>query len=355
MWNTSSVTDISEMFSGYQNLEVLDISTWNTSRVRDMWKMFEGCWNLESLDLSIWDTSSVKNMEGMFENCRHLRTLDISTWDTSSAIEMSKMFANCVSLETLNLSTWNISKVKNMGEMFIGCKNLKFLDISTWDLTSVNKGMMFAFCENLEIVMVLESYKELKDSFEQKNSNSFLQLEFGLNQDDWEYIQTKENSFSSQKDSSYINTFLVRKDRLIHSIDLSSQKYVLKPNERKAISYSLEPVNPIFPYLSWKSKDSNVVSVNQEGILDAHQPGKTTIIVSSINGVSAKLDVEVLEEEKLNSSSSSKPSLTFSDNLTTFTEVIQNIKEIGLLYEKGILDKEEFFQLKSNLLSLLKE
>ena len=40
-WNTSKVTDMSYMFSGYESLsEIKDISKWDTSKVENMHKMF---------------------------------------------------------------------------------------------------------------------------------------------------------------------------------------------------------------------------------------------------------------------------------------------------------------------------
>ena len=60
-FDTSQVTNMSEMFSSCASLASLDVSHFNTSQVRNMQVMFHACNGLKILDISNFDTSNVKN------------------------------------------------------------------------------------------------------------------------------------------------------------------------------------------------------------------------------------------------------------------------------------------------------
>jgi surface protein len=55
------------MFKGCSNFDK-DISAWNTSIVTDMSNMFENCSNFDQ-DISAWDISNVKLVTNIFLNC----------------------------------------------------------------------------------------------------------------------------------------------------------------------------------------------------------------------------------------------------------------------------------------------
>jgi len=148
-FDTSSVTDMEYMFSGCENLTNLDLDSFDTSSVTDMEYMFYGCENLTNLDLSSFDTSSVTNMWGMFWGCENLTNLDLSSFDTSSVTKMCSMFSGCENLTNLDLSSFDTSSVTNMGNMFFSC-GLTELDLSSFDTSSVTSmRCMFYNCENL--------------------------------------------------------------------------------------------------------------------------------------------------------------------------------------------------------------
>ena len=149
-FDTSKVTDMSNMFSGCSSLTTLDVSNFDTSNVTNMGSMFSNCSKLTTLDVSNFDTSNVTNMYSMFYNCSSLTTLDVSKWDTSSVTNMFQMFSNCSSLTTLDVSNWDTSKVTNMGSMFFGCNSLTTLDVSNWDTGNVTRmNSMFYYCRSL--------------------------------------------------------------------------------------------------------------------------------------------------------------------------------------------------------------
>ena len=65
-WNTSSVTNMSEVFLGATSFNQ-DLSNWSTGNVQTMNQMFYGA-TVFNQDLSSWNVSSVLDMNEMLEN-----------------------------------------------------------------------------------------------------------------------------------------------------------------------------------------------------------------------------------------------------------------------------------------------
>lgn len=136
------------LFAYYKNVETIDFKhSFDTSQVTDMSQMFSKCGNLRKLDISGFDTSRVTDMSRMFVCCSHLTELDISSFDTSRVTRMKSMFMECGNLRKLDVSKFNTSQVTDMGLMFLGCGNLEELDISKFDTSQVtDMGWMFMRC-----------------------------------------------------------------------------------------------------------------------------------------------------------------------------------------------------------------
>ena len=123
-------TSMAEMFENDPNLttiEGLNSSNFDTSLVSDMSNMFKGCTALSNLDLSSLNTSNVTTMNNMFDGCDNLTSLNLSSFDTSKVKTMNDMFSSCPNLTKLTLG-------KNF--KFIGSTGLKDLS-GTW----VNMGV----------------------------------------------------------------------------------------------------------------------------------------------------------------------------------------------------------------------
>ncbi|EPI2201207.1 BspA family leucine-rich repeat surface protein [Enterococcus hirae] len=149
-WNTSSVTNMNRLFFGCNSLTSVDVSRWNTSSVTDMNRLFSGCNSLTSVDVSNWDTSSVKDMYGVFYNCNSLTSVDVSRWNTSSVTNMKCLFSGCNSLTSVDVSRWNTSSVTDMNSLFYNCNSLTSVDVSNWDTSSVmNISNLFSGCSKL--------------------------------------------------------------------------------------------------------------------------------------------------------------------------------------------------------------
>ena len=162
-FDTSSVTNMGNMFYNCGNITTLDLSNFNTSAVTNMGSMFSNCRNLTTLDLSNFNTSAVTNMSNMFSNCSNLTTLDLSNFNTSAVTNMSNMFYGFSRLTTLDLSNFNTSAVTSMIGMFSNCRNLTTLDLSNFNTSAVtNMDYMFGFCGNLTTIIGTHTLEEVQ-------------------------------------------------------------------------------------------------------------------------------------------------------------------------------------------------
>ncbi len=105
----------------------MDLSKLDTSSVTDMSNMFERCSSLTSLDLGSFDTSSVTDMSFMFDRCQSLTSLDLGSFDTSSVTDMRSMFSRCSLLETIYATgKYTTALEESCGDnAFSGCLSLR--------------------------------------------------------------------------------------------------------------------------------------------------------------------------------------------------------------------------------------
>jgi surface protein len=138
-WNTSTITDMSDMFYNNSSFNK-DISGWNTSSVVTLSNMFNGA-NLFNQPLNSWDTSKVTNMSGMFRNASAFNQ-PLNSWDTSKVTTFSAMFNGASSFNS-NITSWNTVSATNMSTMFAGASAFD-QPIGAWDTSSVtNMDSMF--------------------------------------------------------------------------------------------------------------------------------------------------------------------------------------------------------------------
>ena len=142
-WDVSSVTSMYRMFSNDFNNNTnrfnQDISSWDVSSVTNMNTMFGYC-GVFNQDISSWDVSSDTTMQNMFRNARVFNQ-PIGSWDVSSVLNMDSMFQSFDSTApcTFNqdISSWDVSSVTNMSSMFNSCRFNQ--DISSWDVSNVTR------------------------------------------------------------------------------------------------------------------------------------------------------------------------------------------------------------------------
>ena len=161
--NTANVKNMSNMFSGCQNLSSLDLSKFNTEKVTNMSRMFYGCQKLSSLDLSKFNTEKVTDMSSMFEDCLELSSLDLSNFNTKEVKQMNNMFWGCSALTSLDLSNFNTANVMDMGNMFLNCSVLTSLDLSNFNTKEVRyMHSMFRACSALTTIYASDEFVTTK-------------------------------------------------------------------------------------------------------------------------------------------------------------------------------------------------
>ncbi len=131
-FNTSKVTDMSNMFHECNGLRILDVSNFDTSKVTTMENMFFECKLLSEIDVSNFNTSNVTNMAGMFCDCENVTKIDVSNFDTSKVTDMDCMFIRCKKLPEIDVTNFDTSKLTNMNAMFSGCDSLQYIDLSVF-------------------------------------------------------------------------------------------------------------------------------------------------------------------------------------------------------------------------------
>ncbi|MBQ6093954.1 MAG: BspA family leucine-rich repeat surface protein, partial [Lachnospiraceae bacterium] len=111
-------------------LMFMNIDKIHTENVTSMKRAFAECFvsrgNTNELDLSSFDTSKVTDMSEMFAGNTELEKVNLTGFDTSKVTAMANMFDGCSSLETIYVSdTFTVANLTDGGtDMFSGCNKL---------------------------------------------------------------------------------------------------------------------------------------------------------------------------------------------------------------------------------------
>jgi len=140
-WNTENVTNMSCLFYTTSNLtDISGLANWNTENVTGMTYMFyaSGITNVDAL--SSWNTENVSEMGGMFWNASHLKNVDgLSNWNTDNITTLFNMFKSATELEDISgIEGWNTSNVTSMSGMFYNARSvISFEPIFNWNVDSL--------------------------------------------------------------------------------------------------------------------------------------------------------------------------------------------------------------------------
>lgn len=129
-WDTSLITDMSNLFAGKSDFNE-PIGSWNTENVIKMTGMFCDADSFNQ-NISGWNTKKVTDMEGMFAGAYRFNQ-KIGLWNTENVTTMRNMFHLCGFNQ--DISGWNTSKVTDMAFMFSAADFNQ--DISDWEVSSV--------------------------------------------------------------------------------------------------------------------------------------------------------------------------------------------------------------------------
>lgn len=168
-FDTSSVITMKGMFYGHNytpsySESIIGLNKFNTSKVTDMSDMFNGS-KATMLDVSGFNTSKVTDMSSMF-NFSKVKKLNLNNFDTSNVIKMNSMFSGIDATEIEGLTKFNTSKVTNMNWMFYSSK-VEILDLSSFDTANVtDMSSMFYQANTLKV------YVKNKDELNKFNNTS---------------------------------------------------------------------------------------------------------------------------------------------------------------------------------------
>lgn len=138
-WNTSTVTDMSALFSLASSFNQ-NISSWNTGAVTNMSNLFADAAAFNQ-DIGVWNTASVTNMTGMFAGAVVFNR-NIGAWNTAAVTNMNSMFFSAYAFNQ-NITGWNTAAVTNMASMFGYAYDFN-QNIGIWNTAAVtNMSRMF--------------------------------------------------------------------------------------------------------------------------------------------------------------------------------------------------------------------
>lgn len=188
-WNTSKIKYFDKMFSNCQSLAFLDVNNWDMISGCSLNGMFSYS-GITDIDLSKWDTSNISNLSNLFFNCTKLKQIDLHTWNTKSVSTCYWLFRGCSSLEFINIDGWNTCNVYDMDRMFGECSklitikglnklntsnvqfmqlmfisdtSLKSLDLSSFDTQNcIDTSQMFRGCYNLKSIYISDTFVTTK-------------------------------------------------------------------------------------------------------------------------------------------------------------------------------------------------
>jgi surface protein len=105
-----------------------NIKDWDTSSVTDMSNMFLSA-TAFSGSVSDFNTSSVENMHSMFYRAKSFNG-QLRDWDVSQVRDFSYMFYKCEAFN-MDLHTWAVTRAQKMNSMFEGASSFN-KDLCIW-------------------------------------------------------------------------------------------------------------------------------------------------------------------------------------------------------------------------------
>lgn len=140
----SSLTNLSNMFNGIENLIYINLSNINSFFIKDLSHTFENCINLEVINLTSFNSYNIKSMNSLFKGCSDLKKIiGLETIDTSSLDDIEEMFVNCINLTFVNLTSFNLDKIQKKNNTFDNNTSLKYVFLS--NSNNLNKTIYTIF------------------------------------------------------------------------------------------------------------------------------------------------------------------------------------------------------------------
>lgn len=295
-WDVSSVTDMEFIFFDAMTFNQ-PIGGWDVSKVVNMNFMF-GNALVFNQPIGEWDVSNVTTMRGMFRsgvNDDSAFNQDIGDWDVSNVTDMVQMFLNAKAFNQ-DIGGWDVSNVTNMQTMFTGASSFN-QDIGGWDVSNVTDMLrMFqrasAFNQpigdwNVSDVTDMISMFQDASSFNQDISHWCVSnmpsepSDFSLNSPLLsEYHPVWGTCPGSETDASQASRIeVIPGDVNIDFDEIQIQQF-------SAVVYDQFDEEMVDEVVTWSSSNTNVATVDSEGMAKALSLGEVQIIASSgdLNG-----------------------------------------------------------------------
>lgn len=254
---------------------------------------FSNCTKLPRLDLSATITTIGS---GAFSECHALEEVEVPAGVTEIR---DRTFYNCYSMQRASMPT-GISSVGQSA--FYNCDLLR--EIRFGDSLTTISGDAFNNCDALRYVYLgtgirsigANSFANLKDltgffcgavSVPTTASSAFSNTSVGYTD---LFVPDESKSLYASKSpwSDFVKKTLSDAPVFVTRITLEPNVLVLEEDECTPVSAQLYPANATDQRVSWRSENTNVVSVDRRGNVDAYMEGVTTITCKASDGYGAQ-------------------------------------------------------------------
>lgn len=171
LFDTSNVTDMSQMFRGCRTLKEVDVRNFNTDKVTDVQRMFAGCRNLERPNAADFKFHEGTLVQGMFEDSGLTRHFSNAANEPSKRTKKTlKIVTNGFPLPKEYNKTYQGNSIEEICKNFLSDKENS--DINTVDNGKLRKTLKIA---EEEAVYILHD-----DSWFGRGKNGFAITEKGI-------------------------------------------------------------------------------------------------------------------------------------------------------------------------------
>ena len=130
-----------ELFQNYTDCHFIDIKEsdteikleWDNIVNNSLSGIFYNCINIIEVDMTNFDTSLITDMTEMFSMCHSLKSLNVQNLNTAKVESFRYMFFECISLISINLESFTIPKATTLYRMFFNCQKLEYINIKNFE------------------------------------------------------------------------------------------------------------------------------------------------------------------------------------------------------------------------------
>ena len=147
---SSSVDDVSRMFSGCQRLRVVEFINDSLSKTINFLEVFYNCVQLRRIVIPApW--TALKSAIRAFSGCASLEHIDIPDGSLANLTDGRYMFSGCSSLTSLTLPEGSLASVTAASSMFSGCSSLTSLTLPEGSFSKATTvSYLISDCKGIE-------------------------------------------------------------------------------------------------------------------------------------------------------------------------------------------------------------